>query len=217
MTSIFVLFRIVGYGLLLLSLFDIFSAIIPPQFNEPGWLFQTAGNLVERSAVPLIGFVLVFYGNQEARRNREILLLGALSWISLVIGIFYGIFLVIFFITPPGINDRAQAQIDAQFNPQIAQVQQLQSQVEKATVPQINALIKSSRDSKITDPQIFKSNALQQAAIVEKNLKLQSENAKKDRRYALIKNAVKWGLGTLVSAVLFIRIWSATAWARQRY
>ena len=46
MTSIFVLFRIVGYGLLLLSLFDIFSAIIPPQLNEPGW-HHAAPNRIE--------------------------------------------------------------------------------------------------------------------------------------------------------------------------
>jgi hypothetical protein len=216
MTSILALFRVVGYGLLLLTLFDVVSAIIPPQFSNPGWQFQTAGSFVERSAVPLIGFILVFYGNQEARKKRELLLLSALSWISLVTGIFYLIFLVIFFITPPGLNDLDRQQIKAQFSPQIAQIQQVKSQVESATVPQIEALIKNARGSKITDPQIFKANALQEAVTVEKRLQFQLETTQKDRRFSLIKNAVKWGLGSLVSAVLFIRIWAATAWARQR-
>jgi ABC-type multidrug transport system fused ATPase/permease subunit len=217
MTSVLVLFRVVGYGLLLLTLLDVVSAIIPPQFSNPGWLFQTAGSFVERSAVPLIGFVLAFYGNQEARKKRELFLLRALSWIALVIGVFYLIFLVIFFITPPGLNDNSEAQITAQLGPQIAQIQQLKAQVENATAPQIEALMKSNRGSKITDPQVFKANALQEATTVEKKLQLQVEMTKKDRRLVLIKNAVKWGLGSLVSAVLFIRIWAATAWARQGY
>ena len=215
MTSVLVLFRVVGYGLLLLTLLDVVSAVIPPQFSNPGWLFQTAGNFVERSAVPLIGFILVFYGNQEARKKRELLLLRALSWIALVIGVFYLIFLVIFFITPPGLNDRSQEQIKAQLSPQIAQIQQVKAKIENAPVAQIEALMKSSSGSKITDPQVFKANALQEAATAEKNLQFQLEMTKKDQKFALIKNAVKWGLGSLVSAVLFIRIWAATAWARQ--
>jgi drug/metabolite transporter (DMT)-like permease len=113
MTSFLVLFRFVGYGLLLLTLFDVVSAVIPPQFNSPAWQFQTAGGFVERSAVPLIGFILVFYDNHEARKKRELIVLRILSWIALLSGVFYFALVVVFFITPPTLNDMSQKQVTA--------------------------------------------------------------------------------------------------------
>ncbi len=214
MTSVLVLFRVVGYGLLLLTLFDVISAIIPPQFSNPAWQFQTAGGFVERSAVPLIGFVMAFYGNQEARKTREMLLLRFLSWISLLAGVFYLVLLVILFITPPGLSDRAQEQLDAQFNPQIKQIEQVQTQIEKAPITDIQNLLKNSKSTTTTDPQTFRSQILQNAATAEKNLKERAAITKSSQKLALLKNSVKWGLGALVSAVLFIRIWAHSSWAR---
>jgi hypothetical protein len=214
MTSVVFLFRLAGYGLLILTLFDVVSAFVPPQFSNPGWQFQTAGGFVERSAVPLIGFVMAFYGNNEARKKRELMVLKALSWLALVTGAFYLVLLVILFITFPGLNDRGQEQINAQYNPEITKLQQIQSQVEKAPANQIEALMKSNKAAG-TDPQVFKSKLLQDAATAEKNLKDRASITKSSQKLALIKNSVKWGLGALVSAVLFIRIWAATAWARQ--
>jgi hypothetical protein len=214
MTPALVLFRVVGYGLLLLTLFDVVSAIVPPQFGNPGWQFQTAGGFVERSAVPLIGFILVFYGNQEIRKKRELLVLKALSWLALLSAIFYFALVVIFFVTLPTLNDRSESQISAQFDPRITQAQQIQTQLDKMQPAQVEALMKSSR-VQMTDSTAFKAKAMQEAATVEKNLKEQSSISKGSQRTALIKSAVKWGLGALVTGVLFVRLWAGTAWARQ--
>jgi hypothetical protein len=212
--SIVFLFRLAGYGLLLLTLFDVVSAFVPPQFSDRAWQFQTAGGFVERSAVPLIGFVMVFYGNDEARKKRELLGLRFLSWISLLTGVFYLALLVVLFINVPGLSDSGQEQINAQYNPEITKLQQIQAQVEKASTTQIDALMKSNKSVTITDPNVFKSKLLQDAATAEKNLQTRAALTKSSQKQALIKNAVKWGLGALVSAVLFIRIWAATSWAR---
>jgi hypothetical protein len=214
MTPALVLFRIVGYGLLILTLFDVVSALVPPQFSNPGWQFQTAGGFVERSAVPLIGFILVFYGNQEIRKKRELLVLKALSWLALLSAIFYFALVVVFFVTLPTLNDRANAQISAQFDPRITQAKQIQTQLNQMSGTQLETLIKSSR-TQITDPAAFKAKALQEAATVEKNLQDQSSISKGGQRTALIKSAVKWGLGALVTGVLFVQLWAGTAWARQ--
>jgi hypothetical protein len=213
MTSFLVLFRVVGYGLLLLTLFDVVSAIIPPQFGNPGWQFQTAGGFVERSAVPLIGFILAFYDGQEARKKRELILLRILSWVALLAGVFYFALVVVFFITPPTLNDLAQKQVNAQFDPRITQAKQIQTQLEKAQPGQIEALMKSNRVAGV-EPQAFKAKLAQEAATAEKNLTLQSALTSNGQRMALIKNAVKWALGALVTGVLFIRIWAGTSWAR---
>jgi hypothetical protein len=214
MTPVLVLFRVVGYGLLLLTLFDVVSALIPPQFSNPGWQFQTAGGFVERSAVPLLGFILVFYDDRDARKKREMILLKLLSWVALLAGVFYFALVVIFFITPPGLNDRSQAQVNAQYDPRIAQAKQIQTQLEKAQPAQIEAFMKSNRVSG-TDAQTFKARAIQEAATAEKNLQAQAAVTNSGQRLALIKNAVKWALGAMVTGVLFIRIWAGTDWARQ--
>jgi hypothetical protein len=65
-----------------------------------------------------------------------------------------------------------------------------------------------------TDPQIFKSKLMQEAATAEKNLTTQADLTNSGQRLALFKNAIKWGLGALVTGVLFVRIWAGTAWAR---
>jgi hypothetical protein len=214
MTPVLYLFRAVGYGLLLLTLFDVVSAIVPPQFSNPGWQFQTAGGFVERSAVPLIGFILVFYDDRDARKKRELLLLRLLSWLALPIGILYLGLVVVFFLTPQGLNDRAEAQVKAQIEPEIIKQQQIQTQFEKAQPAQIEAFMKNNRVTGMDAPT-FKSKMLQNAALAEKNLKDRMTLTNSGQRLALIKNAVKWALGAMVTGVLFIKIWAGTSWARQ--
>ncbi len=214
MTPVLYLFRAVGYGLLLLTLFDVVSAIIPPQFSNPGWQFQTAGGFVERSAVPLIGFILVFYDDRDARKKRELLLLRLLSWIALLTGIFYLALVVVFFLTPQGLNDRAEAQVKAQIEPEINKQQQIQAQFEKAQPAQIEAFMKNNRVTGIDAPA-FKAKMIQNALLTEKNLKERMALTNSGQRLALIKNAVKWALGAMVTGVLFIKIWAGTSWARQ--
>jgi hypothetical protein len=214
MTPSFVLFRVVGYGLLLLTLFDVFSALIPPQFGNPGWLFQTAGGFVERSAVPLIGFLLIFYENYESRKKRELIVLKLLSWISLLSGVFYLALVVVFFLTLPTLSSLSEKQVSAQFDSKIAQAKQIQTQMATAQPAQIEAFMKSNRVTG-TDPQTFKSKVLQEAATAEKNLQTQAALTNSSQKMSLVKNAIKWGLGAMVTGVLFIKIWAGTDWARQ--
>ena len=63
--------RWVGYGLLILALFDVIEMFIPARFMNPNWEFQTIGALVERVAVPLIGFAFVFLAGLNERSNIE--------------------------------------------------------------------------------------------------------------------------------------------------
>ena len=214
MTPVLVLFRVVGYGLLLLTLFDVISALVPLQMSNPAWQFQTAGGFVERSAVPLIGLLFVFYEEREARKKREMLVLKLLSWLALLAGVFYFALVIVLFITPPTLNKNSEDQVKAQLAPRIAQAQQIQAQLEKAQPSQIEALMKSGNVPAGTDPQAFKSKLAQDAATAEKNFTLQASITNGSQRLALYKNAVKWGLGALVTGVLFIRIWAGTAWAR---
>lgn len=83
------LFRLVGYGLLVLALFDFIHILIPLRLMNPMWEFQTTGALVERVPVPLLGLMLVFYGETSSRKRWESNLLKFLSWASLLIGLLF--------------------------------------------------------------------------------------------------------------------------------
>ena len=56
--------RLLGYGLLLMAVVDLFFLLIPPQFMNPLWEFQTMGAVVERIPLTLLGIVLTFYGEK---------------------------------------------------------------------------------------------------------------------------------------------------------
>ena len=83
------LLRLVGYGLLLLSLLDLIDTLVPLNLMEPVWQFQTLGKLVEQVPVPLIGIVLIFYGSRNSWAKWEQSLLKLLSWGALLAGIGY--------------------------------------------------------------------------------------------------------------------------------
>lgn len=84
------LLRFAGYGLLLLTLSNFAEALLPPRFGQDaGWEFSTLGKLVGTSPIPIIGLVLVFYGESTARSALGKNVLKFLSWLSLLLGIFY--------------------------------------------------------------------------------------------------------------------------------
>ena len=53
--------RLLGYGLLLMAVVDLFFLLIPPQFMNPLWEFQTMGAVVERIPLTLQVFVVVLF------------------------------------------------------------------------------------------------------------------------------------------------------------
>ena len=93
-----VLWRFVGYILLLFSLMDYVEIFVPTHFLDPVWEFQIMGQLVEHIWAPLIGLTFVFIQQQYISRF-ELQVLSFLSWLSLILGLLYLLML------PLGIND----------------------------------------------------------------------------------------------------------------
>ncbi|MEO0684476.1 MAG: HpsJ family protein [Cyanobacteria bacterium J06649_11] len=110
--------RWVGYGLLILALFDVMEMFIPARFMNPNWEFQTFGALVEKVAVPLIGFAFVFLAGLNDRGNREGIILKILSWLTLLLGIIYFITVPLGVINTVRIYKQQQGQITVRLNQQ---------------------------------------------------------------------------------------------------
>ncbi len=210
--------RWIGYGLLLLALFDVIDSFIPPNFTNPVWEFQTLGLLVERVAVPLLGLVLIFFGESFNRNRLEELLLRILSWLCLLFAIVFLALVPLGILNTYRINDLNNNQINTAAQAQLTQLKQVEEQVGQGTPEQIRQLATQLASFGIqadaTNPDQFKQQILERIPPARKAVQEQAMQEKQNQRTGLLKNAVKWNLGALVASVLFFILWKSTGWAR---
>lgn len=203
------LVRMVGYGLLVLALFDLIAIFVPLRLTNPVWQFETMGAIVERVAVPLIGLALISFGEADFRANFEEKILKILSWLCLIVGV---LFLLLF---PLGIINTWQVkmisnnQINNQFLQQKAQMERAEKQLNQLKGEELENYIKSQgRTLDNQTPAQAKEQFLAKLNKDKQQMQTRLEEVKATRRLVLIKNSVKWNLGALVAGVLFIYIWN---------
>ncbi|MEM8503549.1 MAG: HpsJ family protein [Cyanobacteria bacterium P01_D01_bin.1] len=214
--------RYVGYGLLLMAILDLGETVIPPQFMNPSWEFQTMGTLVERVPVPLIGLALVFFGENSGRSKRAKIILRVLSWLSLLVAALFFLLVPIGVLNTVRIDEQTQQRLDIQLSQGIEELQTVNSQLEEAsTVDELSTLLAALSGGEV--PVIETSQDLQAArtgletAIIDGEASLQRDasNALAAQRRSLLKRSVKWNLGAIISGALFFTIWKGTGWARR--
>jgi len=198
------LFRIGGYGLLLLALFDIIDIFVPPLFSSPVWEFQMERSLVERVPVPLLGILLVFSSETSVRIFK------VLSWACLVVGVLF-LLLLPLGLTTTWRLDQQQMEISTQINQRTTQVQQLKDQLSKATTAQqlgqvLTRINPQSPPPQINNPEQLKTRLLSELAQAQGKLATQAEENRSNRQ-GLLKAALKSNLGALVSGVVFVNLW----------
>ena len=203
------LFRIAGYGLLGLALLDIIDIFIPPRFANPVWEFQTLTNLVERAPVPLLGLVLVLFGEKNLRIFKF------LSWASLVAGVLFVLLVPLGVSSGFRIYQQNNQQLSSQLNQQTTQMKQVRELLNKATTSaELSSILARlnprGRAPEIRNPEQVKSQLLSEIAQTEKRVKAQVEAKRADTRTGLVKNAIKSILGALVSGIVFLSIWGKT-------
>jgi len=207
--------RTLGYGLLVLTLFDIVDIFIPPNFMNSAWEFQTLGKLVERVPVPLIGFALVFYGELHSRSKWEFPMLKFLSWLTLLFTVLFILLIPLGIVNTLRLNNQSVAQINNLSSKQISQAEQVEKQLSQATPEQINNFSKlQGRTLDGKNPQEVKSQLLSEVSQAKEKIKNQAEATQSFQGLNLVKTSVKWNLGALVSGALFFMIWKGTHWAR---
>jgi len=210
--------RWVGYGLLILSLLDTISVLTPANFGNRLWELQTIGALVERIPVPLLAMALIFFGEDYERRRFEDIFLKMLSWVCLLLALIFILMLPLGIFGTISVNNQNSQQITTQANQQLAQLQQVEERLKKGTPEDLNNLASEltrlgvQADTK--NPQELKNQILSRITPAKERLQTQSAAVQSNQRLALLKNAVKWLLGALISAVLFFMMWRGTDWAR---
>jgi hypothetical protein len=211
-------FRWIGYGLLILSFFDIIATFTPSSFLNPVWELQTIGALVERVPVPLLGLALIFYGEEVDRSDLEGLLLKFLSWLCLLLALLFILMIPLGIVNTVKINNQNNQQIAQQAGQQLSQLKQVEDRLTKGTPEDLknlaNELTKLGVQANTQNPEELKKQILSRIDPAKQNLESQSKAVQSNQRLVLLKNSVKWVLGALISAVLFFTVWKGTDWAR---
>lgn len=214
------LFRWVGYGLIILALFDVVDILFPPQLMNPTWEFQAAGSLVERVPVPLIGLILIFFEGANLRGKWEKPFLRLLSWAAILVGILYLLLIPIVIGDAVRLNNQNNVQVGAQVSQQSSQIQQFKTQLNQASSQDLGVLYDrltaQGRAGDISSPQELKQQLASEVSAAESRLQAQAASTRQSTQRSLLKNTGKWGLGALISGILFIRIGRGTRWARQK-
>lgn len=206
------LMRIVGYGLLLLSLLDMMAMLLPFRLTDAGWRFQIFGELIERIVVPLLAVMLIFYGESQDRKKQEKLFLPALSWLCLGFGVILFLLIPISLFTAQRMDVQFESQMKAQYNQAIQQLEQSEQKLKVAKPDQLKQFM-NQRGFSIPEnsDSLQVQDKLAQFMFQERrSLTSQYQQARSDQQMKLLKNGIKWSLGALVSGTLFIYIWRLT-------
>jgi hypothetical protein len=224
--------RWVGYGLLLFALVDAISilASVPGMMADPTWIIQVIGQFVERSVVPLLGFALIFFGEAYDRRPSEKIGVQLLSWLCIVLAAVY--FLMIPPVIVQSIQVRGQAvatidqRVDEQAKVGFERLAQAEKQLPTAKPEELVQMANGLRQVGIevnanpSDTEKLRREIGAGIKTFKEKANVQLEQAKnmakqnaQGQTTSLLKNAIKWALGALITAVLFGYLWKSSRWS----
>ena len=209
--------RWIGYGLLILALVDVIQILLSFQPTQPTWVPVAIGQVVERSVIPLLGFALVFFGEYYGRKSLEKIGLRILSWLCLGLAIAFLLMIPPMLLGAFNVNAQTQQQVGQQVEQRLTQLQQLEEQLNKSNPEQIKALATQLSGAGVNvdpnKPEDVKAQIRERIKTIREELKKQADNPANTQASAnLIKNAVKWSIGALVTAVLFFYLWRTSRW-----
>jgi hypothetical protein len=207
-------FRWVGYGLLILTVLSWLTLLIPLQLTSAVWGFQSAGQFIEGVPMLLIALVLIFYAELSLRASWERAVLKVLSWLCLVLAIVYFLMTLVLGINGFRLLQQSEAQVDAEFRQQMSQAAQIEQQINLASPEEVVGFIQSQGGQVEGSPEEAKADLLAQLGEARSNLETQRAVAIGGQQLTIVKNGVKWFIGTILAGVLLLYLWSATRWTR---
>jgi hypothetical protein len=215
------LLRLAGYGLLLLAFSNFGDALFPPQFGKSAtWEFSTLGKLVGTSPVPIIGLVLIFYGESTARSTFGKKILKFLSWLSLLLSIFYTVMLLIGISATIRLNNENNTQASFALSQQLTQFntakENLKNTNDANLLKAAEFIERQSPNLKLDkgNPTELRKQLEAEIAKNENTIKANIEDGKGRAFRQLVKQSVKWYFEAIVSAFVLFGIWSQTKWTR---
>ncbi|NJN23357.1 MAG: hypothetical protein HC810_01750 [Acaryochloridaceae cyanobacterium RL_2_7] len=215
------LVHILGYGILLLTLVDVFTIVFPPRFMNPTWEFQSFGQCIERAPVLFLALVLIFFGEGNPRGKIERVFVKVLSWITLVLALLCFVLVPLGIFNTIRIDQTNEQRANFELSQQLSQLRQVKTQVEEAeSAEDLRGLVSllgsggsapslDSEDLSQTQGRLFEILKNREQLFVADSSR---QISKKHR--ALIKQSFKWNLGAVITGTLLLLSWINTRWAR---
>jgi len=204
------LFRIAGYGLLVISFLDILASFFPLHVGDPNWEFALLRSLVGNLPGALIGVVFVFISETNFRVFK------LLSRACLVVTVLYLLLVPLGISSALRIDQENQRQVIAFTNQRLLPLQQVREQLSRATTAQdITQLLERLNPQgpipQINNPQQTKSQLLANLDQTEKKLRSDIAAKRSDTRLSLFEQAFRLNLEAVVSALIFFSLWRSTS------
>ncbi len=217
----FLLLRGLGYCLLVLFLLDCATIATPLKFTDAVWELITYGQIIERVPILLFSFPFIFFGEYSARMKWEQIANKIISWLALIIAIFFFLGIPLGIVNTFRVQTLRQGEVIAKVAQQNGPVQEISERLSKADTdseirnvlrtinPQQQALI-----SQIPNPKEVKKKLLAEATKSIQQTQLQSEETKRRIGTLLWKDSIKWAIAALFSGLFLLYIWVQSKWAR---
>lgn len=216
------LFRLVGYGLLLLSSLDLLSTFIPLRLLNPDWEVQVISALADRVAAPLIGLALVFYQGLHTRTKLEISLLKGVSWAALGAGILYFLLIPLLIVNSFRLNTTLVSQNALLIQQRMAQVEQVSSRLSRATSKEELATLFTRFSGQPLDTALsakpfpeLKQELLTTLEKAKPTARQEAETLAAERRTTLLKTTLKAFLGCVIAGICLVYAWHLTRGVRR--
>jgi hypothetical protein len=218
-------FRLMGYGLFVLVCLDYAVMLIPPQFTNPNWEFQTIGSMVEVVWAPVMGSVLAFFPKASLQEFnfRFWMITRVFSWFVLGLATLHFLMAPLLLVDAARIYHANSAQINAQILQLDAQTEEQLQKIKNLPESELNELL-SQLQQKIDDQTLGNTTPRKLREKIINDLKDQTEGNKKKlqkdfeaSQLALIKQTVKWFLGTIVAGFLMLNAWKLSREVHQSW
>lgn len=207
--------RLAGGVLIGLFVLDLIESAVPIRWMDPAWELQVIGSIIERSPVPLLGFILFFYGDDLLRSTLTRLLARVLSWLALAFGLILFLILPLLVADTGRLVDRAQSQLNTQLQQQVAQSDRFEAELRLAPAEALDNIMQrlgrsgeGRSETEIRDTLAEELRQSREATLVR------ARQVAEEQRFSLVKRSWKWGAQALLLGCAFVYIWRQTAWAR---
>ena len=205
-----------GYVLLILTFLDYAFIIIPPRLFNPAWELNVISHLIESMWAPTLGFLLIFFRMpQQQIRHRDLRKLSLVSRLVLLMAIIY------FLLVPLIISDTVRINRDRhnQFKSLVTQQQtkssEIKQQLSNLSDEQVTKIFAKSPVVLPDDSgEVMREKLLNKFKLEQSNIRSQAAKINQQNNRNAIKKSIKYGIGAILSGLLFINIWENTKWTR---
>lgn len=207
-----------GYGLLILVVFDTIALFVNPDLSNTNWQRTTYRQAVETSAVPLIALLFIYYAGTYARAPWERWVGIVTSWGALVWGLAMIALIFPHFRNMTKVENELTSNISQQIDQQMKAANQFATSLESATDEQVLAFLeRGGQTPEGKQPEEIRAQLLETLNQGKSQAASQLKADNEARIKAIRKETMKTGAAAVVTGALFILLFRHGRWARESF